>query len=129
MNSRAKGKAGELELAKFLREHGVEARRGQQFSGGTDSPDVVTSLNGVHFECKRVEAGNPYDWLEQAKRDAGNGKIPVVAHRRSRQDWIAILPLEELLWILSAGGRLGASTTPASEGKPEPASTAPATKV
>ncbi len=102
MNSRGKGKTGELELAKYLRDHGIAARRGQQFSGGTESPDVVTALEGVHFECKRVEAGNPYNWLKQAKKDAGPGKIPVVAHRRNREDWIAILPLEELLWLLSA---------------------------
>ena len=33
MNSRQKGKRGELELAKVLREHGYETRRGQQYSG------------------------------------------------------------------------------------------------
>lgn len=100
MNSRAKGKNGELELAAFLREHGFGARRGQQFSGGADSPDVICpDLPGFHFECKRVEAGNPYTWLAQAKRDAGH-KVPVVAHRRSRQDWVAILPLDDLLKLL-----------------------------
>jgi Holliday junction resolvase len=99
MNSRAKGKAGELELSAFLREHGVEAKRGVQYHGGTDSPDVVTSLPGVHFECKRVEQGNLYDWLDQAKRDAGTN-IPIVAHRRNRQDWVAILPLHELVELL-----------------------------
>jgi len=105
MNSRAKGARGERELAEWLRERGVSARRGQQFSGGTESPDVVTDLKHVHFECKRVEAGNPYDWLAQAQRDAGTNKIPVVAHKRNRKEWIAILPLEELLWLLAAGGK------------------------
>lgn len=99
MNSRAKGKRGELELAEFIRAYGHEARRGQQFSGGADSPDVVTSIPGIHFECKRVESGNPYLWLEQAQRDAGD-KVPVVAHKRNRQEWIAILPLDDLLTIL-----------------------------
>jgi len=96
VNSRAKGKNGELELAKFLREHGVTARRGRQYSGGDDSPDIVCALPGIHFECKRVERGALYDWLEQAKTDAGQ-KIPVVAHRRSRKDWVAILPLDDFL--------------------------------
>lgn len=99
MNSRAKGKRGELELAAYLRERGIEARRGQQFAGGGDSPDVVTSLEGFHFECKRVEAGNPYDWLEQAIRDSG-GKVPVVAHKRNHKDWIAVLPLDEFLKLV-----------------------------
>jgi Holliday junction resolvase len=97
INSRQKGKVGELELASVLRVHGIGARRGQQFSGGGDSPDVVTDLPDVHFEVKRVEAGNLYTWMEQAKRDAAEGKIPVVAHRRNRQEWVAILPLVSFL--------------------------------
>jgi Holliday junction resolvase len=101
MNSRAKGKAGELELAKFFREHGFdEARRGVQFRGGGDSPDVI-GLPGFHVECKRVEAGNLYSWLDQATRDAdGTGRVPLVAHRRNRREWVAILPLDHFLRIL-----------------------------
>lgn len=100
INSRNKGKVGELELAEFFRQHGFEARRGQQFHGGGDSPDVVVpDLPGVHVECKRVEAGNPYNWLAQARRDAG-AKLPVVFHRRNREDWIVILPASAFLKLL-----------------------------
>jgi len=95
-----KGKAGELELAAYLRDHGVAARRGRQFSGGPDSPDVVTSLAGVHIECKRCEAGNPYVWLQQAIDDAGATALPIVAHRRNRRDWIAVLRLSDLLKLI-----------------------------
>ena len=106
MNSRAKGKRGELELAEDLRKFGYDARRGQQFAGGADSPDVVcTGLEDFHIEAKRVEAGNLYGWLEQAVRDAG-GKVPVVMHRRSRKGWVAILRLEDFLALtLSIGAR------------------------
>ena len=41
MNSRQKGARGERMFRDMFREAGFEARRGQQFSGGTDSPDVV----------------------------------------------------------------------------------------
>ena len=99
INSREKGARGERELADFLRQHGVDARRGQQFHGGADSPDVVTSLRDTHFECKRVEKGSLYDWLDQAKRDAGD-KVPVVAHRRNHKEWVAILPLDQLITLL-----------------------------
>lgn len=96
-NSRAKGKRGELELAEFLRERGYGARRGQQFSGGADSPDVVCpDLAGIHLEVKRVEAGNLYSWLAQAERDAGT-KVPLVVHRRNGKEWVAIMRLEDLL--------------------------------
>lgn len=97
LRSRNKGKVGERELAHFLMDRGFEAKRGVQYQGSSDSPDVVCpDLPGVHLECKRVEAGNPYKWMAQATRDAG-GKVPVVAHRKNRQEWLAILPLHELL--------------------------------
>ncbi len=106
MNSRAKGKAGELELAKVLRDHGyTEARRGVQYSGGGDSPDLV-GVPGVHIECKRVESGNLYSWTRQAIRDSdGTGRMPVVAHRKSREPWVAILLLDDFLKLL--GDRRG----------------------
>lgn len=105
INGRAKGKAGELELAKFLSDRGFSARRGQQFSGGTDSPDVVApELDGIHIECKRVEAGQLYKWLAQAKRDAAGRKTPVVMHRKNREDWVAILSLEDFLKLFLSTG-------------------------
>lgn len=103
INSRAKGAAGERELANYLKEYGVEARRGQQFHGGGDSPDVVadTIFSDLHIECKRVEAGNLYSWLEQAKRDTKPGKRPVVVHRRNAREWVAILTLDDLIQLLT----------------------------
>lgn len=100
MNSRRKGKAGELEFAHYLTDAGYPARRGQQFSGGKDSPDVICDSLPVHWEVKRTECGNPYNWIEQAVRDA-SGKTPVVAHRRNGKDWLAIMPMDAFLQILS----------------------------
>lgn len=95
MNSRAKGAAGEREAAAaWASVFGSPARRGQQFAGGHDSPDIVVSHAGVHVEVKRTERGNPYSWLEQAARDAGS-KVPVVLHRRNHQDWILIVRLAD----------------------------------
>jgi Holliday junction resolvase len=101
MNSRAKGCRGEREWRDQLREAGfLKARRGQQFSGGTDSPDVVCpELPDVHFEVKRVESGNPYNWHDQAKCDAGK-KIPVVAHKRNGRRWLVILEAGHFLDII-----------------------------
>lgn len=105
MNSRQKGARGERELAKVLNEAGFKgSRRGQQFSGGSDSPDVVTKdprLARFHFEGKRVEQGNLYKWLAQATADAAGGtKIPVVAHRKNGKEWVAILRLEDFLELI-----------------------------
>lgn len=95
MNSRAKGKRGELEAAKAWSEYvGGTARRGQQFAGGNDSPDVVCSTPDIHLEVKRCERGNPYDWVEQAVRDAG-GQCPVVLHRRNDKPWLLLVRLSD----------------------------------
>ena len=99
MNSRAKGARGEREFAQFLRGHGYNARRGQQYAGGPDSPDVVHSLAGFHFEVKRVESLSLYPAMQQAIRDAGID-VPVVAHRRNQKQWLAVLPMDEFLKLV-----------------------------
>ena len=99
MNSKAKGKRGELELCQYLRDHGVAARRGQQYSGTETSADVVTDIAGLHVECKRVERLIVYEFMEQAKRDAGRN-TPVVMHRQNDQEWLAILRLDDFLKLV-----------------------------
>lgn len=97
MNSRNKGKRGELLLAEYLREHGYSARRGQQYSG-IGGADVV-GLPGAHIECKWVERESVRKWVEQAKRDAQAGEMPVVFHKVSRGEWLVTLPAEEFLKV------------------------------
>ena len=105
INSRAKGQRGELELATFFKEHGIEARRGQQFSGGPGSPDVVHGLPGVHVECKRTESLQLWPALDQATRDAAEGFTPVVFHRPSRRPWIAILDASAFIELVKEAHR------------------------
>ena len=101
MHSRNKGKRGELEFAKLLTSEGFEARRGQQFSGGSDSPDVVCeALGKFHFEVKRVEALRLYPAMAQATNDAGLNKIPLVAHRRNGEEWVVITKASDFLKLL-----------------------------
>lgn len=102
VNSRAKGQRGELETAKLFREYGFDdARRGQQFAGGGESPDVV-GLPGYHVENKLYKRCVVYKWLDQAKRDSkGTGLIPLVTLRVDRQDPVAILPLRDFLEIIA----------------------------
>jgi len=96
---RNKGKKGEREVARILRDHGyTDARRGQQFQGSPDSPDVV-GLPGFHIEVKRTEQCRLYDYMEQAESDAGEAEIPVVFHRQNRKKWVAILDLDHFLMV------------------------------
>lgn len=96
INSKAKGAAGERELAKVLRGHGYSCRRGQQYSGANGDADVL-GLPGIHIECKRVERLNIYDAIEQSKRDARDGEKPVVMHRKNHCEWLVTMPIDEWL--------------------------------
>lgn len=94
--SRNKGKTGERELAHELtRVFGVTARRGVQFQGSPDSPDVVTDIPGIHIECKRTERFRLYEALEQAIADAGTG-VPLVLHRQNKKPWVVVIRLDDL---------------------------------
>ena len=56
INSKQKGKRGELELVHELESFGLHAERGQQFKGSPDSPDVTCKeLCDFHIEVKRNE--------------------------------------------------------------------------
>lgn len=96
MNSRNKGAAGERELAGKLRDYGYNARRGQQYSGANGDADVV-GLPGIHIEVKRVERLNIDEAMGQARRDAREGEIPVVFHRKNGQGWKATMDFDS--WI------------------------------
>ena len=95
--SRQKGKRGEREAAAELGQLlGCDARRGVQYQGGPDSPDVVLAGLNVHVECKRTETINVYKALEQATADAGQ-KVPIVWHRRNGKPSVVIVETARLM--------------------------------
>lgn len=100
INSKRKGKTGELELAKiFTNKYGFESRRTQQFCGkGGESADII-GLPFIHCEVKRVEKLNIDEALEQATRDCKEGRIPVVFHRKNNKKWKATLDLDMFMMI------------------------------
>lgn len=99
-NSKQKGKRGELEFVHFLKKHGIDARRGQQYKGTSDSPDIISDLKHIHWEVKRTEKLQLYKYLKQATDDAGMYEIPVVAYRKNKEDWICILSAKDFLELL-----------------------------
>ena len=100
LKSKMKGKLGELEASKLIKEYGFEARRGQQFQGGTDSPDVVHSIPGIHIEVKRTETLNIGAALEQADRDRKVHERPVILHRKNRGHWVVVMFAEDFLSMM-----------------------------
>ena len=94
--SRRKGKRGELEAAAEIRRlFRTVARRGRQYQGTDESPDLLVDIPQVYFEVKRVEQLRLWEALAQAIEDAGEA-VPVVLHRASRRPWVAIVRLDDL---------------------------------
>ncbi len=96
INSKKKGARAELELAHELSHlFGLKARRGQQYSGSPESPDVVFHPE-IQIECKRTERLNLNKAVEQAIDDASEHQVPVVMSRMNRKPWLVTLKLEDL---------------------------------
>lgn len=94
INSKAKGKRGELELVRLFKEQGYEARRTAQYCGNTGNAADVVGLSGIHVESKYVEKLNIYDAIAQAQRDAeaaGRGDLPAVFHRKNNCPWLVTM--------------------------------------
>jgi hypothetical protein len=100
VNARTKGKVGEREWRDVLKSKGYRARRGQQFSGGPESPDVVCESLPFHWEVKRVENLNIHQAYAQSRADSGKGQTPVVAHRRNKGEWMITLSADDFLALV-----------------------------
>lgn len=97
-NSREKGKRYERRVAHLFKDEGYDARRGQQFCGLEGDADVI-GVPHIHIEAKHNERLNIYDAVAQSKRDAREGEIPVVIHKKNNctdlvtmefKDWIEL---------------------------------------
>ncbi len=103
MNSKQKGKRGELELAARLKEHGFpDIHRSVQYNGRIQEgdPDLI-GLPGIHIECKRVERLNIQDAMDQTVRDHKDGEMPAVFHRKNRGQWMVTMQLEDWIQLYS----------------------------
>lgn len=114
--SKQKGARFELEVAHYLQAHGYpSAHRTAQHCGKTGDAGDVEGVSGLHIECKHVEKLNLYNAYHQAVRDSsanGNGNIPVVIHKRNREETLVTLALDDFIRIHSAsrnGGEKGVS--------------------
>lgn len=103
-NSRRKGKEGELEVVRLLKDRGFDVARGQQHvgfaKGGKSGTDDVIGLPGVHIEVKRVQQLNVEKAMQQSREDAeasGTDDVPVVFHRRDREPWKVTMDFDD--WV------------------------------
>jgi hypothetical protein len=102
LSERRKGAKGELEAIALIREAGwSHARRTHDGRTQSGRGDVAGGPAGVHVEIKRVERLNVPGALAQVRADADPLDIPVLVHRPSRSEWMATLPLADLLPLLA----------------------------
>lgn len=98
INSKSKGKRGELEICQELKKYGYDCRRTVQYNGKADEGEAdILGLKGLRIEVKRVEKLNIYNAIDQAKRDAKNDDMPTVFHRKNRCNWLVTMELDEFM--------------------------------
>lgn len=96
---RRKGVAGELEVRDVFRARGFDCDRTPN-SGGLRLKGDLLGTVPAHLEVKRQEVARPWAWWEQASAEAPAGVMPIVAFRRSRSPWLAIVELETLARLI-----------------------------
>jgi Holliday junction resolvase len=117
VNSKQKGARFERLLASLFRSYGYDnARRTAQYCGNTGDASDVVGLPGIHIEAKHQETMRLYDWMAQAKRDAGGKSLPAVFHKKNNapilvtmelDDWINLYREWEAGFNLSGGDKNG----------------------
>lgn len=99
-----KGKRGENEFARLLREERLTTRRTAplQSARTNDAADVqIDEFPHLHVEVKRDERMSVDAMCRQAEEDAAPvGHTPVVAWRRNNGPWRVVLPLSYWLELL-----------------------------
>ena len=92
-SQRRKGKAGELELARLLREHlGADVARNlaQARQGGAD----LLGLPGWAVEGKRAAQARLSEWwLQTCTQAEVTGLRPALFYRLDRQPWRVVIPV------------------------------------
>lgn len=98
MNSRRKGKRGELEAARALRElFGVAVTRAAQHSGKEQAD--LRGTPGLHWEVKLYAKIGACRFMDQAQAECGDD-VPIVLMRENGGQWMVMVPLNELSRLL-----------------------------
>lgn len=110
-SERRKGVRGELEVRDVFRSAGLPCERTPNSGGLMLKGDLLGDVP-AHIEVKLQETCRPWLWWEQARADAPSGVMPVVAFRRSRSPWLAIVQLDQLAALLAQKGLAGEAEDP-----------------
>jgi hypothetical protein len=103
INSRTKGKVGELEAAAELNDlcPKANARRSQQHSGTESASDLIApGLPSLWLEVKRAQRLNLDAVMEKSVEQCG-GLRPVLLSRRNRGEWLITFRLKDAAEVCS----------------------------
>ena len=89
VNSRNKGRAGEQEVARILRDElGIAVTRNWQQQAAEGGADIV-GVPGWSIEVKRAKVWSNGWWTQAAAQAARTGDKPVLIFRLDRKPWRA----------------------------------------
>lgn len=96
LNSKNKGKRGELELVHELKARGYDVERTAQFNGkAKDSEADLRGIPNIHIECKVREKHNIYDYIAQVDRDKKDDELGCVFIKSNRKKWLVLMDLDD----------------------------------
>lgn len=100
INSKAKGKRGELYVVNKFKDRGYQCNRTAQFKGNTGRADDIEGIKYIHAEVKFVEKLNISEAMAQAVRDTKESKrevFPTVFHKKNNGKLLVTMQFEN--WI------------------------------
>ena len=100
INSKRKGKKGELYVVNRFKEEGYECNRTAQYKGNTGRADDIEGIDYIHAEVKFVEKLNLSEAMNQAVRDslASDRKVmPTVFHKKNYHELMVTMRFKD--WI------------------------------
>ena len=100
INSKRKGKKGELYVVNRFKEEGYDCNRTSQFKGNTGRADDIEGIDYIHAEVKFVEKLNLMEAMNQAVRDslASDRKaMPTVFHKKNYHELMVTMRFTD--WI------------------------------
>jgi hypothetical protein len=97
-NSRTKGRAGEQEVARILRDElRLEVRRNWEAQSAVANQCDLIGVPGWAVEVKRAKVLRIKEWWQQAVQQALAAKArPVLVYRQDRAPWSAMISLMDL---------------------------------
>ena len=98
INSKSKGKRGELFVVKKFKDRGYQCNRTAQFKGNTGRADDIEGIDYIHAEVKFVERLNLEEAMAQALHDkiaSGKDVFATIFHKKNNKPLMVTMLFED----------------------------------